>query len=94
MIYIYFFLGLETSVIPDEVDVKMIKVNFKNNNSVYEIMWEPVKNVNHGLVSYTVKVMEKEDKNIDSVVSYSLLRTVVFYYLRMFHFYVCSICRK
>lgn len=63
------FLGLETNVIPEEVDIKMIRVNSKNNDGVFEIFWEPVKNVNHGLVSYTVKVLEKEDRKIDSLVS-------------------------
>lgn len=47
----------------------MIKVKPKNNKGVYEIIWEPVKNVNHGLVSYTVKVLEKEDGKLDSLVS-------------------------
>ncbi|XP_050056431.1 proto-oncogene tyrosine-protein kinase ROS isoform X5 [Aphis gossypii] len=59
--------GLETNVIPEEVDIRMIKVNPKINESVYEIIWEPVKTVNHGLVSYTVKVLEKEDSKIDSL---------------------------
>ncbi|XP_025412408.1 proto-oncogene tyrosine-protein kinase ROS isoform X3 [Sipha flava] len=57
--------GLETNVIPEEVDIKMIKVN--PIAGVYEIIWEPVKNVNHGLVSYTVKVLEKEDLKGDSL---------------------------
>lgn len=47
----------------------MIKVNPRHNEGVYEIIWEPVKNVNHGLVSYTVKVLEKEDSKGDSLVS-------------------------
>lgn len=47
----------------------MIKVNPRYNESVYEIIWEPVKTVNHGLVSYTVKVLEKEDSKVDSLVS-------------------------
>lgn len=59
--------GLETNVIPEEVDIKMIKVNPRYNESVYEIIWEPVKTVNHGLVSYTVKVLEKEDSKVDSL---------------------------
>lgn len=68
VLYILFlFLGLETNVIPDDVDIKMIKVNHLNNGSVYEIIWEPVKNVNHGLVSYTVKVLE--NNKADSLVS-------------------------
>jgi hypothetical protein len=45
----------------------MIKVN--PIAGVYEIIWEPVHNVNHGLVSYTVKVLEKEDLKGDSLVS-------------------------
>lgn len=47
----------------------MIKVIPRHNEGVYEIIWEPVKNVNHGLVSYTVKVLEKEDSKLDSLVS-------------------------
>lgn len=66
---IIFILGLETNVIPEEVDINLIKVNPKHNEGVYEIIWEPVKNVNHGLVSYTVKVLEKEDSKVDSLVS-------------------------
>jgi len=69
------YLGLETNVIPEEVDIKMIKVNPRNNESVYEIIWEPVKTVNHGLVSYTVKVLEKEDSKVDSLVS------IILYYI-------------
>jgi len=49
----------------------MIKVN-PRHNGVYEINWEPVKNVNHGTVSYTVKVLEKKDSKIDSLVSIHL----------------------
>lgn len=48
----------------------MIKVKPRNNKGVYEIIWEPVKNVNHGLVSYTIKVLEKEDRKLDSLVSF------------------------
>lgn len=47
----------------------MIKVNLRNKEGVYEIIWEPVKNVNHGLVSYTVKVLEKGFSKIDTLVS-------------------------
>lgn len=63
------FSGLETNVIPEELNVKMIKVNPKHNGEVYEIIWEPVKNVNHGMVSYTVKVLENGDGNVNSLVS-------------------------
>lgn len=73
------FLGLETNVIPEEVDIKMIKVNPRNNESVYEIIWEPVKTVNHGLVSYTVKVLEKEDSKVDSLVS--ITKYIIILYL-------------
>lgn len=50
----------------------MIKVKPTNNNNkdMYEIIWEPVKNVNHGLISYTVKVLEKEDRKLDYLVSF------------------------
>lgn len=47
----------------------MIKVNPKNDEDLYEIIWEPVKNVNHGLVLYTVKVLKKKDNKVDSFVS-------------------------
>lgn len=50
----------------------MIKVNHRLNENMYEIIWEPVQNVNHGLVSYTVKVLHEEDKKVDSRVSISL----------------------
>lgn len=50
----------------------MIKVYPRNNENMYEIIWEPVKTVNHGLVSYTVKVSEKEDSKVDSLVSICL----------------------
>lgn len=66
---LFVFLGLNTHVIPEEVDITMIKVNPSNNDGEYEINWAPVKNVNHGLVSYTVKVLEKEDGKVDSLVS-------------------------
>lgn len=55
----------------------MIKVNPRHNEGVYEIIWEPVKNVNHGLVSYTVKVLEKEDSKIDSLVSVYLKKIIL-----------------
>lgn len=51
----------------------MIKVNPRVGDGVYEIIWEPVKNVNHGLVSYTVKVLEKDIKG-DSLVSICLYK--------------------
>lgn len=69
--------GLETNVIPEEVDIKMVKVNPRDG--VYEIIWEPVKNVNHGLVSYTVKVLEKEDIKGDSLVS--IFKFTILYYV-------------
>jgi len=51
----------------------MIKVNPGNSDGEYEIIWAPVKNVNYGLVSYTVKVLEKEDRKVDSLVSVSYI---------------------
>lgn len=47
----------------------MIKVNRKNDEDFYEIIWEPVKNVNHGLVLYTINVLKKKDNKVDSFVS-------------------------
>lgn len=69
-LYLFFiiFLGLKTNVIPEEVDIKMIKVH-SINEEIYEIIWEPVKNVNHGLVSYTVKVLKKENNKVAPLVS-------------------------
>lgn len=61
-------LGLDTNVIPEEVDINMIKVKQRTTDGEYEIIWAPVKNVNHGLVSYTVKVLEKEDGKVASLV--------------------------
>lgn len=58
----------------------MIKVN-PRHNGVYEINWEPVKNVNHGTVSYTVKVLEKDGK-VDSLVS--VLLKYLCYVLKLF----------
>lgn len=55
----------------------MIKVNHKLNESMYEIIWKPVQNVNHGLVSYIVKVLHEEDKKVDSRVSILLKMYII-----------------
>ncbi|XP_050428827.1 proto-oncogene tyrosine-protein kinase ROS isoform X2 [Adelges cooleyi] len=57
--------GLKTNVIPEEVDIKKIKVypKKKYNSTVYGIDWNPVTNVNHGSVFYNVIVWEKDDNS-------------------------------
>ncbi|XP_050535151.1 proto-oncogene tyrosine-protein kinase ROS-like [Daktulosphaira vitifoliae] len=60
--------GSNTTVIPEEVNINMIKVYPKINDTTFEIVWNPVTNVNHGLVLYNVIVLEKED-NTNSCIS-------------------------